>query len=79
MSLIRTLIQLYIYVIIGRIILSYFPINPGSVMAQIYGVLYNITEPVLGRMRRIVPPLGMIDLSPMIVILLLVVVQTNLS
>ena len=58
-------------VMFARIILSWFPIEPGSGMAQVYGFLYAITEPVLGPIRRIIPPLGMggmgLDLSPLIV------------
>ena len=65
------LVQLYIIAIIGRIILSYFPLQPGGVMAQIYSALYAITEPVLGPARRIIPPIGMFDFSPIVVIVAL--------
>ena len=78
MSLIRTLIQLYIYVIIGRIILSYFPLQPGGVIAQIFNVLYTITEPVLGPARRIIPPIGMFDFSPIVVIFALEILASVL-
>ena len=67
-GLLAQLVQLYIIAIIGRIILSYFPLQPGGVMAQIFSVLYTITEPVLGPARRIIPPLGMFDFSPIVVI-----------
>jgi YggT family protein len=65
------LITLYVLAIIGRILLSYFPIEPGSGMAQVFSVLYTITEPLLGPLRRIVPRVGMLDLSPMVAILIL--------
>jgi YggT family protein len=65
------LIQAYIIILFARIILSWFPISPNSGMATVYGFLYTITEPVLGPVRRIIPPVGMggmgLDLSPMIV------------
>jgi len=67
-SLIGQLVQLYIIAIIGRIVLSYFPLQPGGVMAQVFSALYTVTEPVLGPARRIIPPLGMFDLSPIVVI-----------
>ena len=58
-------------VMFARIILSWFPIEPGSGIATVYGFLYAITEPVLGPIRRVIPPLGMggmgLDLSPLIV------------
>jgi len=65
-----TLLQLYLYCVFARIILSWFPIAPGGVMAQIFGFLYTITEPVLGPIRRMIPPIGGfgLDLSPIVVI-----------
>jgi YggT family protein len=74
-SLLGQLVQLYIIAIIGRIVLSYFPLQPGGVMAQVFSVLYTITEPVLGPARRIIPPLGMFDLSPIVVIFALQIVS----
>jgi YggT family protein len=69
--LVCRLIQAYMIVLFARIIMSWFPISPGSGMASVYGFLYSITEPVLGPIRRIIPPIGMggmgLDLSPLIV------------
>lgn len=67
-DLLGSLIQLYTFAIFGRIILSYFPVNPGSAVASISSFLYSITEPVLGPVRRAVPSIGMFDLSPLVVI-----------
>jgi YggT family protein len=65
--------QLYILAMIGRIILSWFPISPGGLMASVFSFLYTITEPVLGPVRRILPPVGVggmgLDLSPIVVLL----------
>jgi YggT family protein len=62
------LLSIYTFCVFGRILLSWFPISPGSPVATISGVLYSITEPVLGPIRRVLPSIGMFDLSPMIVI-----------
>ncbi len=62
------LIYLFVIAIIARIILSFFPIAPGSGMSTVYGILYTITEPVLGPVRNLLPALGPLDLSPMLVI-----------
>jgi YggT family protein len=67
-NIVHQIISLYTFAIIGRILLSYFPLQPGGVMAQIFNVLYTITEPVLGPARRIIPPVGMFDFSPIVVI-----------
>jgi YggT family protein len=70
-TLLCRLLDAYLIVMFARIILSWFPINPGSGMASVYGFLYSITEPVLGPIRRVIPPLGMggmgLDLSPLVV------------
>ena len=70
-TLICRLLTAYLIIMFARIILSWFPINPGSGMASVYGFLYTITEPVLGPIRRVIPPLGMggmgLDLSPLVV------------
>jgi YggT family protein len=66
--LLCALLQAYFFALFARIILSWFPIQPGGVMAQVFSFLYTITEPVLGPVRRIVPPIGGgIDISPIIV------------
>lgn len=68
-----SLLQLYVYVIFVRVILSWFPLQPGTVLAQIYGFIYAITEPVLGPIRRVMPGVGVggmgLDFSPLIVLL----------
>ena len=72
MEVVCRLLQLYLVAIFARIILSWFPISAGSAMARIFEVLYTVTEPVLGPIRRVVPPVGLggmgLDLSPIIVI-----------
>ena len=67
-SLLIQLLDLYVIALFARIILSWFPLQPNSAMAGIYSFLYTITEPVLGPVRRMMPPLGGFDLSPIIVI-----------
>ena len=69
-NLICQLLSLYFIVLIARIILSWFPISPGSGLATVFSLLYAVTEPVLGPLRRLIPPLMLggagIDLSPII-------------
>lgn len=72
------LLDLFLIVLFGRIILSWFPVQPGTLMASVHEVLHTITEPVLGPLRRVLPPVGgggmALDLSPLIVILLIQIV-----
>lgn len=71
MRIICLLLWLYVIILFARIILSWFPVEPGSGLASVYGFLYSITEPVLGPIRRVIPPMGMggmgLDLSPLVV------------
>jgi YggT family protein len=59
---------LLVIAIIARALLSWFNMDPRSPLIQ---ALNQITEPILEPIRRIMPRLGMIDLSPLIAILLL--------
>ena len=59
--------NLFMLAIFARIILSYFPISEGGALSSIYGVLYTVTEPVLGPLRNVLPNIGMFDLSPIVV------------
>jgi YggT family protein len=72
-QLLVTLIQLYSLVILVRIILSWIPnVDRGN---QIVRLLYQITDPVLEPVRRVIPPIGMIDISPIIVFIGLHILQ----
>lgn len=71
MALICSLLSIYSLIIFGRLIMSWVRIEPGTPVASIYSVLFNLTEPVLRPLRNAIPPvrLGMtaLDLSPIIV------------
>ncbi len=59
--------------IIGRILMSWVD---QSGQMRVTQILYEITEPILGPLRRIIPQVGMFDFSPMIAILLLNFLQS---
>lgn len=65
--MISQLINIYILVLFARIILSWFPASQQGTLASITRVLYQVTEPVLGPARRVIPSLGPIDISPLVV------------
>jgi YggT family protein len=58
----------YTWLIIGRIILSWVRHNPYNPVVRF---IYDLTDPYLNIFRRVIPPLGMIDLSPIAAILVL--------
>ena len=55
--------NLYVLILIARAILSWFPIGPDSALLPIVRFLHAVTEPVLAPLRRVIPPLGMFDMS----------------
>lgn len=82
--LIDTVIGLYIWVIIASVVLSWLVafnvINThNSFVHQIGDFLNRATEPALRPIRGILPNLGGIDISPLVLILLLIFVQRLLS
>jgi YggT family protein len=75
--LFNTIISLYIYILIANAIYSLLVafniVNPRQqVVAMIGEFLYRVTEPVLAPIRRRMPDLGPVDLSPMVLIIGLV-------
>ena len=72
MGAVCTLLNLYGLVILARVIFSWVRVQPGTPVASIYSVVFNLTEPVLGPLRRAIPPVRMgmaaLDLSPIIVL-----------
>ena len=61
--------------LIGRVLISWLNIGPSSPFFPIVNVLYQITEPILAPIRRILPRFGMLDLSPMVAILFVTFIQ----
>ena len=57
-NLLCTLVTLYVIVLVLRIVLSWFPTAPGSVVEQINRVLRAATDPLLLPLRRVIPPDG---------------------
>jgi len=56
------LLNLYVLILFAAIVLSWFPLEPGSPMASVYGFLWRLTEPLLGPIRRAIRA----DISPVI-------------
>jgi YggT family protein len=69
-----TLLQIYTWILVARLLLSWFP-HPPDWARPIYVILFTLTEPVLRLVRPLVPPLRMgmtaLDLSPIIIFVIL--------
>jgi YggT family protein len=75
-TVICALLTAYLVVLGLRAIMSWFPVRPGTPLSTFYGVLLDLTEPVLAPLRRIIPPAGMFDLSFMVLFFLLFILRS---
>lgn len=70
------IVKIYFFSILVSIIFSW--IAPGSQHPALY-LMYQLNEPVLAPMRRILPPMGGLDLSPILIFILINVVNILLA
>lgn len=76
---INILVTVLYVAILARVLMSWFPPpREDSPFFPIRQIVDQITEPILGPIRSILPRMGMLDLSPMIAIILLMVAQNIL-
>lgn len=74
------LIDLFIWIIIGSAILSWLiafnVVNPyNQFVRALWDLFHRITEPFLRPIRRLLPDLGGIDVSPVVLILILIFIR----
>jgi YggT family protein len=80
LGFINALITLYIYIIIAGAVMSWLiafnVVNPYNQFVRSLWQAFNaLTEPLLRPIRRLMPDLGGIDISPMILILICIFIQ----
>lgn len=75
MGIVCLLLQLFVIGLFVRIVLSWFSPEPGGAAAAVEGFLRTFTDPVLDPVRRVMPRTGMLDLSPIVVVLVVSVIQ----
>ena len=70
-SIVCLLIQVYLFVVLIRILMSWVPPTPGTTYQSVYDAFDRITEPVLAPIRAVIPPVRLgvtqLDLSPIVV------------
>ena len=79
MGILCTILNVYFYVLLARIILSWATMfwSPPSSISPVVRAIYDVTEPVLGPVRRVLPPLSGFDLSPLLVFIVLPLVAAE--
>ena len=80
MSLIFSILSTFLYImeiaIVIRALLSWFDPSMRNPISQF---LVQLTEPIIAPIRRIIPSIGMIDISPMVAILVIIILQQMLN
>ena len=76
MEIICALLQLFIIVLFARAVLSWFPHQPGTLLAQVNDFLGTLTDWAVVPLRSIIPPAGMIDLSFLVLVFGLLILQS---
>ena len=67
-NFVRILAQVLNLAILGRVIISWLPISRDNPIVM---MLYGVTEPILGPIRRMLPSMGGLDLAPIFALLLI--------
>jgi YggT family protein len=67
-AIVQLFFELYSFVILARVLMSWVNIDPYSPLAR---TIYDLTEPVLAPVRNLMPSAGGFDFSPIIVLILL--------
>jgi len=65
------IIDIYSTVIVVYVLMSWLRPSRGGIVFEIYRTLGTICEPWLGLFRRFIPPIGMVDISPIVAIVAL--------
>jgi YggT family protein len=76
LTFINILFNVLLFAILGRVLISW--IDPMGNM-RITQILREITEPILAPLRSLLPPIGMLDLSPLVAMLLLQLLHSLLA
>ena len=71
-TFVQILGQVLSIALLARVVLSWVHLSPTNPLVVI---VYQITEPILAPIRRVLPRMGMLDLSPMIALILVYAVQ----
>ena len=73
------IVNLYYYAIIGSIIMSFVMLFSGNMNPHpILRLIWQLTEPVMGPLRKVLPPMGGLDFSPIFIFIIIGLIQNLL-
>ena len=66
--------EIYVLILIIRALLSWFPYRGDSPLNPVRRVVFTLTEPVLAPFRKLIPPIGMFDVSFLVAIIVVEII-----
>ena len=78
-SFVHVFIYVYILVIFVYVLTSWIPLPYSPALSRVQRFLYDVCNPYLRLFRRVLPPLGPLDLSPVLAVVVLFVLQRGLD
>ena len=78
-SFVHVFIYVYILVIFVYVLTSWIPLPYSPAVSRVQRFLYDVCNPYLRLFRRVLPPLGPLDLSPVLAVVVLFALQRGLD
>jgi len=69
--------QIYVLILFARAIFSFFPYSPSSPLNPVRRFTITVTEPVIAPFRKIIPPVGMFDLSYLVAFIVVEIIVST--
>ena len=67
-ELLCAFITVFIVILIVRAVLSWFPLEQGGFLAQVNRLVIDVTDWAVAPLRRVIPPVGVIDISFLVLV-----------
>jgi YggT family protein len=71
-GLVRFLFELYAVILLARVLISWVQVDPNN---QLVKIIYQLTEPLLAPIRRLLPQSGAMDFSPIVAFIVILVAE----
>jgi YggT family protein len=71
-GLVQLLFELYIIVLLARVLLSWVQVDPHHLVVKL---IHQLTEPLLAPIRRLLPQTGAVDFSPLVAFVVVLIVE----
>lgn len=75
-QIVSTVITFYGWIMVVYILMSWIPMKGGGFVYDVYRGLGDLVEPYLSVFRRLIPPIGIVDVSPLVAFFVLQVLNS---